>query len=531
MLPSVDYTLGQLAGAKVFTKLDANSGFWQIPLSKNSALFITFITPFGRFCFNRFPFGISSAPELFQRRMSNLLTGMEGTVCLMDDILIYGSSQEEHDARLCKVLEKLRKSGVTLNREKCVFSVPKIKFLGQVIDQKGIRSDPDKVKAVLQLKEPTNTAEVRRVLGLVNHLGKFIPNLAEKTEPLRKLLSRQNAWIWEYPQATAFQKIKEDLIKSPVLALYTPTGETVVSADASSFGLGAVIQQRQDTGDFKPIAYASRSMTPTEQKYAQIEREALAVTWACERFSDYLYGMRFQVETDHKPLVSLLSSSKRLDELPIRIQRFRLRLMRYNFSISHVSGKKFFTPDTLSRSPVQITTESAHELETATEAYVELIINHLPVTEKRLKDIRDRQTADNTCNQLKRFCIQGWPAKHLLKGPIKKCYPVFTELSVLDGLLLRGNRIIIPELLRDEVIKRLHTGHMGITKTLDRAKAAVWWPGMSSQLKETVENCTVCSKSAAIELNLSFLHLCQVVPGNVSELIFSNGRDNRIFSL
>ena len=334
---------------------------------------------------------------------------------------------------------------------------------------------------------------MRRVLGMVNHLGKFIPNLAEKTEPLRKLLSKQNAWIWEYPQATAFQKIKEDLIKSPVLALYTPTRETVVSADASSFGIGAVIQQRQDTGDFKPIAYASRSMTPTEQKYAQIEREALAVTWACERFSDYLYDMRFQVETDHKPLVSLLSSSKRLDELPLRIQRFRLRLMRYNFSISHVSGN-FFTPDTLSRCLVQITTKSAHELETATEAYVELIINHLPVTEKRLKDIRDRQTADNTCNQLKRFCIQGWPAKHLLKGPIKKYYPVFTEFSVLDGLLLRGNRIIIPELLRDEVIKRFHTGHMGITKTLYRAKAAVWWPGMSSQLKETVENCTVCSK-------------------------------------
>ena len=129
MLPSVDYTLGQLAGAEVFTKLDANSGFWQIPLSKNSSLLTTFITPFGRFCFNRLPFGISSAPELFQRRMSNLLTGMEGTVCLMDDILIYGSSQEEHDARLCKVLEKLRKSGVTLNREKCVFC-SKDKVLG-----------------------------------------------------------------------------------------------------------------------------------------------------------------------------------------------------------------------------------------------------------------------------------------------------------------------------------------------------------------------------------------------------------------
>ena len=203
MLPSVDYTMGQLAEAKVFTKLDANSGFWQIPLSNNSALLTTFITKFGRLCFNRLPFGISSAPAFFQRRMSNLLTGMEGTVCLMDDILIYPSSQEEHYGRLRKVLEKLRKSEVTLNRQRCVFSVPKIKFLGQVIDQNEIRSDPDKVKAVLQLKEPTYTAEVRRVLGMVNHLGKFIPNLAEKTEPLRKLLSKQNAWIWESPQSTA----------------------------------------------------------------------------------------------------------------------------------------------------------------------------------------------------------------------------------------------------------------------------------------------------------------------------------------
>ena len=187
----------------MFTKLDANSGFWQIPLSNNSALLTTFITPFGRFCFNRLSFGISSAPELFQRRMSNILFGMEETVCLMDDTLIYGSPQEEHDSRLRKVLEKLRKSGVRPNRQRCAFSVPKINFLGQVIDQNGIRSDPDKVKAVLQLKEPTYTGEVRRVLGMVNHFVKFIPNLSEKTEPLRKLLSKQNGWIWESPQSTA----------------------------------------------------------------------------------------------------------------------------------------------------------------------------------------------------------------------------------------------------------------------------------------------------------------------------------------
>ncbi len=193
ILPSVEHSLGQLKGAKVFSKLDANSGFWQIPLSQNSALLTTFITPFGRFCFNRLCFGISSAPEHFQKRMSQMLEGLEGVLCHMDDILVFGVSQTEHDQRLFAVLKKLQKGGVTLN-QKCEFSKRSVKFLGQILDESGVHADPEKVWAITHMSEPTNTSEMRRFIGMINHLGKFLPNLAEKTQPLRDLLQKKNMW-------------------------------------------------------------------------------------------------------------------------------------------------------------------------------------------------------------------------------------------------------------------------------------------------------------------------------------------------
>ena len=180
----------------------------------------TFITPFGRFFFKRLPFGIASAPEHFQNRMVTEVTeGLEGVVCHIDDVLVWGRTQAEHDDRLHAVLEKIQKAGITLNIEKCDLSRSEVSFLGHVVSASGISPDPVKTEAVKRMQEPTTVSEVRSFLGMVNQLGKFIPQLAERDKPLRDLLSKKNCWMWDIEQAKAFQDLKNALTSPPVLAM------------------------------------------------------------------------------------------------------------------------------------------------------------------------------------------------------------------------------------------------------------------------------------------------------------------------
>ncbi len=262
--------------------------------------------------------------------------GLEGVLCHMDDILVWGQTQDEHDMRLHAVLEKAQKAGIMLNMDKCELTRHTVRFLGHVISADGVKPDLEKTRAVQEMDAPKNVSELRSFLGMVNQLGRFLPNLAEKDKVLRDLLSKKNHWYWGTEQQAAFDQLKTELSSTPVLALYNPNSALKISADASSFGLGTVLLQKSDVR-WSPVAYASRSMTPTEQRYAQVEKEALAAAWACERFSCFILGRPFELETDHKPLVSLLGG-KALDDLPPRIQRFRMRLMRYNYTVNHAPG-------------------------------------------------------------------------------------------------------------------------------------------------------------------------------------------------
>ena len=184
--PKVDTTLAQLSGATVFSKLDANSGFWQIPLAEESRLLTTFITPFGRFCFNKLPFGISSAPEIFQ---NNILFGLAGVLCHVDDILVIGKDVEEHEARLQAALSTLQAAGVTLNKDKCQFYQSSITFFGHVINREGISPDPKKTAGIQAMKSQSSITELRRFMGMVNQMSKFSPNIAQISKPLREQLS------------------------------------------------------------------------------------------------------------------------------------------------------------------------------------------------------------------------------------------------------------------------------------------------------------------------------------------------------
>ena len=297
----MDENLAKLGDSKIFSKLDANSGFWQIPLDSKSKLLTTLVTPFGRFCFNGLPFGISSAPEIFQ-----MFKGLEGTLCQMDDVLIHGVDQSEHDGHVRAVLHRLQEAGLTLN-DKCEFSRSSIRFLAHIIDSSGLHADPQKTTAVTLFPVPSDVSGIQRFMGMVNHLGKQ---------------RKDSVWVWAAPQQKA-------LVSPTVLAHYNPNRPKIISANASNTGIGAVLFQVQDDGEGRPVCYASRSLSDTEKCYAVIEKEALATTWVRERFSDYVLGIPFTLETDLTPLTVLLNSSE-VSKMPPppRILRFRLRLMR-----------------------------------------------------------------------------------------------------------------------------------------------------------------------------------------------------------
>jgi len=233
-------------------------------------------------------------------------------------------------------------------------------------------------------------------MGMINQFRKFSSKLADLTQPLCALLSQKNSWLWGDAQDQAFSNVKAELMKPTVLALYDVKANLKVSADASSFGLGAVLLQKTNSS-WQPVAFASRVMSDTERRYAQVEKESLAITWACEKFSSYILGKTFTIETDHKPLVPLLGT-KNLDSLPPRVLRFRLRLSRFQYQITHVPGKQLYTADTLSRAPISST--ESNDLQEEADLLMEISVDHLPASSQRIDELKKAQASDPVCSTI-----------------------------------------------------------------------------------------------------------------------------------
>ena len=436
----------------------------------------------------------NNGPKVFHREMTHILSRVPGVIVDMDDILISGRSQQEHDKQLRSVLERMQEAGVTFS-EKCVFSVDTIKFLGHIISQEGIKVDPAKVEAITNLPRPTNIQELRQLLGMMNHIGKFVPNLADTTKPLCDLLKKENSWTWDTQQETAFQILKKQLSTAPVLAHYSPEKETKVSADASSYGLGGVLLQK-DIQDWRPVFYVSRLLTDKEQKYAQVEKEVLAVTWCCEKFSEFLIGLKmFMIETDHKPLLAFLKT-KHLYELTPRIQRFRMRMMRFSYQMKHTTGKNLMSVDAPSRAPGGVPAEQDRQMEVNTDMFICSVIEGFPMTDQHLEEIRVKQAKDNICNQVMNFIKSHWPEKAKWDPALKRFWTVRDKLTVQQGLLLFQSRLVIPTELQEDILQQLHQGHQGIVKWRALAKSSVLRPGLSKQKRKF--QTAVCGKERVL---------------------------------
>ena len=334
-IPTVDDILYQLNGSKVFSKLDLKWGFQQIELEQQSKVITTFITHKGLYRYKRLMFGISSAPELYQHTIEQVLAGCEGAYNIQDDIIIYDCTVEEHNNRLQKTTECIRDKGLTLNPEKCVFRMPQPTLMGYLLSKKGIGPTGSRVEVVVRAKEPANTEEVQSFLGLVNFSARFIPNLANITEPLRELTRKDVPFKWGKEQEAAFETLKSNPGRAETLAYFDRNVEvTKLITDAGPVDFGAVLTQVQE-GQERVIAYASRALTGVERRYSQTEREALGLVWGCERIHMYLYGMEFTLLTDHKPLETIYSTSSRNSA---RIERCVLRLEPYKLRVQYVPG-------------------------------------------------------------------------------------------------------------------------------------------------------------------------------------------------
>ena len=284
-LQTIEEVASRMPAAKYFTVLDANHGYWQVCLSEESIELCTFNTPYGRYAFKRLPFGICSAGEVFQKLMVQIFGGTEGVEVIVDDLLVWGTTRSEHDQRLREVLQRAREHNIRLNPDKSQICKTSVTYVGHTLSGEGLTPDKRKIEAIEKMNYSTSKEELQRYLGIITYLSKFIPNMSKLSSPLRELLEKNVEFHWHEQHSTSFDQLKRAITTAPVLRYFDSKLPIVLSGNASSKGLGAVILQES-----RPVAYASRALSKSECNYAQIEKETLAIAFACKRFHDYLYG-------------------------------------------------------------------------------------------------------------------------------------------------------------------------------------------------------------------------------------------------
>jgi len=483
-LPNAEDLFACLAGGETFSKLDLSAAYQQLELTENSKQYLVINTQKGLYKYHRLSFGVSTAPSIFQRIMDQVLQGLNGVTCYLDDILI-SSTKAEHMQKLRQVLERLRKFGVKVKRSKCVFMAPSVTYLGHTINSNGIQPTKEKVEAIHNLRAPKDLHELRVLLGMVNYYAKFMPNQATLLAPWYELLRKEVPFHWTRECAEVLTQLKKLLTSDKLLVHFDPQKPIVLACDASPYGLGCVLSHVIN-GVERPIAFASRSLTSAEKNYCQLEREGLSIIYGLTKFHKYVYGRRITIITDNKPITRILGSKVGIPSLAaLRLQRWALILMAHDYEIRYRSAKEHANCDGLSR------------LAGGTDNYLatELKVNYfcqlddLPVTDKQ---IAEQSRKDPVIAAAIDYAMKGWPAHCPDDDRLRPYFNRRDQLSVDRGCLLWGARVVVPPKFQDKLLHELHETHPGIVRMKSMARAYFWFPNMDLAIETLVKSCPAC---------------------------------------
>jgi hypothetical protein len=469
-LPYISHILDRLRNAKYLSSLDIKSAYWQVPVKESSRELTSFTVPGrGLFQFKRMPYGLTNAPATWQRLIDRALgADLEPHVFVyLDDIVVISSDFDTHVSILEKVFDRLRAAGLTVKKSKCQFCRPELRYLGYVVDKDGLRVDPEKVAAIVNVPEPSTVTDVRSFIGMASWYRRFVPKFSSIVEPLTQLTKKRAVFKWTPECALAFRTLKEHLIKSPILSCPDFSRPFTLQTDASAFGVGAVLTQNLD-GEEKVICFLSRSLTHAERKYSTTERECLGAIWAVEKLRQYLEGVRFTLITDHYSLLWL----NRLKDPCGRLGRWALRLQAFDFEIVHRKGKEHVVPDFLSRSvPVIETVEVQADFHDTTDPWYLNLVNKVELEPQKYP----------------RFRVEN----NLLYKYIR---------CQLPELASEGDywKLVVPKDKRSALLRLYHddprSGHLGGYKVYWKLHNRHIWPGMKNDVYRYVRKCGVCAE-------------------------------------
>ena len=490
-LPLIDDIFASLAGGEKFSKIDLRSAYTQMEMTDESKPMLTLNTHRGLFRLNRLPFGIASAPAVWQRAIDTVLSGLAKTKCIIDDIIVTGADDEEHFRNLEAVFARLQAAGLRVNIEKCRFFQDRIEYCGHEVSKDGLRKLQTKVQAIVDAPQPENVSQLRSFLGLLNYYQRFLPDLATTLHPLNELLQKGKKFVWSSDCQAAFQKVKNLIASDQVLTHYDPNLPIRLASDASPYGIGAVLSHVLTTGEERPIAFASRTLTKAEQGYSQIDKEALAIVWAVKRFNIYLYGRHFELVTDHQPLVSIFHPAKSIPVMTAaRLQRYAIYLSSHSYTIVYKNTTDHANADSMSRLPLPCT-EPPSAAVRAVDSFHVSQFEALPVTAQRIKT---ETRHDPVLAEVYDYVLRGWPTD-LTNDQLRPFVARKTELTLHDGCILWGSRVVIPASLQAMILRELHEGHLGMVRMKTLARSYIWWPRLDCDIETTARACPGCQQT------------------------------------